>query len=303
MRAFRSLFILLFVFLSSRALIYTLPGDPLETLLSETGTAVPKEILRAQLGLDLPFWKSLARDFHFALQGDLGRSLLTQEAIAPQLPTRIGRTLVLTTVSLFMGVIWACGLGLVAAASRHSASRWLRRLAEISQLWSAISSALPTVWLGPALSLAFAVHLGWFSLSRDWVLPSLTLGIAMSGSWSRLIRDRVSETLAEPAAQAARARGLSELRVVVKYGLAPIAPAFVAYLGSQAGSLMAGAFVTEVIFDWQGMGSFLVDAVLQRDYPVVQVAVFSAASFSILGTWLGDWLQHRLDPRLRGEGV
>lgn len=303
MRALRSLLILLLVFLSSRALIYTLPGDPLETLLSETGTTVPREVLRAQLGLDLPFWKSLARDFQRAIHGDLGSSLLTQEAIAPQLPLRIGRTLVLTTASLFMGVLWACGLGLVAAASRHSDSRWLRRLAQLSQLWSALASALPTVWLGPALSLAFAVRLGWFSLSRDWVLPALTLGIAFSGSWSRLVRDRVSETLAEPAAQAARARGLGELRTLLKYGLAPTSPALVAYLGSQAGSLMAGAFVTEVIFDWQGMGSLLVDAVLQRDYPVVQVAVFSAASFSILGTWLGDWLQHRLDPRLRNESA
>jgi peptide/nickel transport system permease protein len=301
MRALRSLLILLLVFLASRALLHTLPGDPLETLLSETGTAVPRDLLRAQLGLDLPFWQSLFRDLKLALHGDLGRSILTQEAIAPQLPIRIGRTLTLTLASLAFGVTCAVVLGLTAAASKHSDSPWLRGAANLCQLGSAIASALPTVWLGPLLGLAFAIKLGWFSISRDWVLPALTLGISFSGSWSRLVRDRVSEILREPAAQAARARGVGELRTLLKYGLAPASPAFVAYLGSQAGSLMAGAFVTEVIFDWAGMGSFLVDAVLQRDYPVVQAAVFSAASFSILGTWLGDWLQHRIDPRLRVE--
>ncbi len=301
MRVFRSLLILLLVFLGSRALLHTLPGDPLETLLSETGSSVPRELLRTQLGLDLPFWESLFRDLKLATQGDLGRSILTQEAIAPQLPVRIGRTLALTLASLTIGTSLACALGLTAAASKHSDSRWLRGAAVLCQLSSALASALPTVWLGPLLGLAFAVKLNWFSISRDWVLPALTLGISFSGSWSRLIRDRVTETLREPAAQAARARGLSELRTLFKYGLAPASPALVAYLGSQAGSLMAGAFVTEVIFDWAGMGSFLVDAVLQRDYPVVQAAVFSAATFSILGTWLGDWLQHRIDPRLRGE--
>jgi ABC-type dipeptide/oligopeptide/nickel transport system permease component len=127
--------------------------------------------------------------------------------------------------------------------------------------------------------------------------------LAFSGLWSRLIRSRLQETLGAPATIAARARGLSERRIVIKYGLAPAAGALLAYLGTQFGALLGGAFVTEVLFGWRGMGSLLVEGVLKRDYPVVEAAVFATAAASLLGNILGDRLQTWFDPRLRdGDG-
>ena len=106
------------------------------------------------------------------------------------------------------------------------------------------------------------------------------------------------ETLTLGAATGARARGLAEPRVLLKYGLAPASGALLAYLGTQFGSLLAGAFVTEVLFNWRGLGSMLIEAVLKRDYPIVEAGTFVAASASFAGTLLGDWAQQVVDPRL-----
>ena len=144
-----------------------------------------------------------------------------------------------------------------------------------------------------------AVALPLFPVSGGLALPALTLSIPFSGLWSRLIRERVSETLRLGAAPGARARGIPEWRVVIKYGLAPASGSLLAYLGTQFGALLGGAFVTEAIFDWPGLGSLLVDSVLRRDYPLVEAAVFAAAAASLLGSLFGDWAQTWIDPRRR----
>lgn len=284
--------LLLAVFLASRAIVRALPGDPLNTLIAETGTTIPVEELRAQLGLDRPFLASALEDLANAFRGDLGVSIISKEAVAPLLARRFLHTLGLASLAIALGAGASLALGLLAAAKPRSL------VDRFCTAFGALAAALPTPWLGPMLMYLLAVRLPIFPAGDHVALPALTVAIGFTGLWSRLIRERVRETLQTGAAPGARARGLSEWRVVLKYGFMPSAGALVAYFGTSLGSLLTGAFVSEVIFDWPGMGALFVEAVLKRDYPVVEAAAFVGAATSLLGNALGDWAQSAIDPRI-----
>lgn len=291
-----TLTMLLLIFAGTRALVRALPGDPAETLLAESGTMLPLQNLRAELGLDRPFLPALGSDLRHFAAGDWGSSLFSRKPVAPMIRERFARTLGLTALALLFALVASLAFGLGAAARPGG------RMDHFCDLFGALTAALPTPWIGPLLLVVFAVEIPLFPAGGHVFLPAVTLALGFAGLWSRLIRERVAETLSSGAAPGARARGLPEWRVVLKYGLAPASGALLAYLGTQAGSLLAGAFVTEVLFDWRGMGALLIDAVLKRDYPVIEAAVFVAAAASFAGTALGDWLQHAVDPRNRTRG-
>jgi ABC-type dipeptide/oligopeptide/nickel transport system permease component len=287
-----SVLILLVIFTASRALVRALPGDPLETLMAESGTTVPVEAVRAEMGLDRPFFPALVSDLtRLARHGDLGTSLISRQPVAPLLAERFARTAELAALAFFIALLVAFPLALAAAA--QPSGFWSR----LCDLYGGLTAALPTPWIGPMLLVLFAVKIPLFPVGGHIALPALTLAIGFSGLWARLIRERVADQLQYGSATGARARGLSETSVLLKHGFAPVAGAIAAYLFTQLGALLAGAFVTETLFDWRGMGSLLIDAVLKRDYPVVEAGAFVAAAASLGGTLLGDWAQKRLDPR------
>ena len=294
-RALSLLLLLLAVFAGSRTLIRLLPGDPVETLLAETGLNLPAETIRHDLGLDRPLLAALGEDLSHAMRGDLGRSLLSREPVGPLLGSRLGRTAALAASALALGLALSLALGLAAAGATGLTGRLADRACTVL---GALSSALPIAWVGPMLMYLLAIRLPLVPVSGHLALPALTLGLSVSGLWCRMIRERVRETLRLGSARGARARGFSELRIVIKHGLIPSAGFLVAYLGTQAGAMLSGAFITEALFDWPGMGSLLVSAVLSRDYPVVEAAVFAGASLSLLGNLIGDWAQNWIDPRL-----
>ncbi len=293
-----SIAILLLVFTASRALIYSLPGDPLDTLLAETGTSIPRAELRAELGLDRPFFTGLNEELRHAIfQGDFGKSIFSREPVGKLVLDRLRRTSLLALCALALGLAFSLIIGLTATGSRDGRlARWANHFCTAH---GALAAALPTPWIGPILLYVFAVAIPVFPLGGSLVLPAITLAFSFSGLWARLLRERVRESLRLGAAPGARARGISEWKVVVKYGLAPVSGSLLAFLGTQIGSIFAGAFVTEVVFAWPGMGTLLIDAVLKRDYPVIQAAIFFGASFSLLGIGLGDALQAWMDPRIR----
>lgn len=300
MRFLTSLCILLLVFSLSRALVRFLPGDPISTLLAETGNTLTAETLSQELGLDRPFFPALWQDLKKAAHLDLGRSLISREPIAPILWRRFKNTLLLATIAFALTAIASLTLGLLAA---EPALGTLARVADRAcTLLGAITSALPTPWIGPIFAYLFAFYWPIFPLGNHWALPALILSINLTGLWSRLIRERVREVLRFGSARGARARGISEPQVLLKYGLAPAAGALVGFLGTQFGAVLTGAFVTEIIFDWPGMGSFFIDAVLKRDYPTLEACVLFGATTSLLGTWAGDFARWALDPREREEG-
>lgn len=291
LRLLSTLILVAAIFTASRALVRALPGDPIETLVAESGTSLPLEKIRAELRLDRPFLPALIEDSRHFLRGDFGISLLSKRPIASLLWIRLARTVELAVLATALALGLSALLGLSAAAFPSGL------MDRICTIHGALSAALPLPWLGPVFMITFAVWIPLFPAGGQVFLPAFALALGLSGLWARLIRERVRETLKLNAAIAARARGLSELRVVLKYGLVPCSGALLAYLGSQVGALLGGSFIAEVIFDWKGLGSLLVEAVLKRDYPVVEAATFFAASGSLLGTLLGDWAQKWVDPR------
>lgn len=297
MRFLTSVCILLLVFTLSRALVRFLPGDPITTLLAETGSNLTAEALSHELGLDRPFFPALVQDLKKAVHLDLGRSLISREPIAPVLWRRFKNTLTLAAIAFALTAVASLTLGLLAAEPSLGV---VARVADRTcTLLGAITSALPTPWIGPIFAYLFAFYWPIFPLGNHWALPALVLALNLTGLWSRLIRERVREVLLYGAARAARARGLSEGRVLIKYGLVPAAGALVAFLGTQFGALLTGAFITEIIFDWPGMGSFFIDAVLKRDYPTLEACVLFGATASLAGTWAGDFARWMIDPRGR----
>jgi ABC-type dipeptide/oligopeptide/nickel transport system permease component len=290
-RVLSLLALLLIVFSVTRLMVHALPGNPLETLVAESGTPLSPEVVRRELGLDRPFLPALAQDLSRAAHGDLGISLLSKQPIAPLIANRFLGTLQLAILGILLGAAAAVALGVLAAASPGGIADG------ICTLHGALMAAIPLPWKGPVLLLLFAVWIPIFPVDHHIALPAITIALGFSGFWARLIRERVRETLLTGAAPGARARGITEWKVLLKYGLTPASGALLAYLGTSFGSLLAGAFVTEVIFNWPGMGTLLVEAVLKRDYPVIESATFVAASACLAGTWLGDWAQAWVDPR------
>jgi len=291
-RLFSTLIIVFAVFAASRAMIRALPGDPLDTLVAETGTSIPRAELRHEMGLDRPFFSALLQDTERAVEhGDLGRSLFSKQPIAPLIRSRFENTAILVATSSVLAIAISLILGLLGAATPHSIAD------RICTIFGGVSAALPTPWIGPMLIICFAVWIPLFPLGHSVILPAITLALAVSGVWCRLVRARVRDVLAQGSAQAARARGIPEWRVLVKYGLAPASGMLIAYLGTQLGVLLAGAFVTEMIFDWRGMGTLWITAVLRRDYPVVEAATFVAASTTLVGVVIGDWIRDRIEKR------
>ncbi len=280
------IFSVFLIFSASRALIRFLPGDPLDTLMAETGTNLAKNSLREELGLDQPFVKALVLDLKKALHGNLGQSILSHQPVAPLLWQRFLHTLHLTFFALLLGLSISLFLGL-----------WYEHFDGFCTFYGSLTAALPTPWIGPMLIYLFSVKLDLFPLNGSVWLPALTLAIHFSGLWSRLIRDRVKETLRLNPAQAARGRGIAEWKIKLKYGLAPASGMLLAFLGTQIGSLLTGSFVVEIIFDWPGMGSLLIDSVLKRDYPLVEAAVFLGALFALTGNLLGDFAQNLIQNR------
>lgn len=284
--------LVLAIFAASRGLVRALPGDPIETLIAESGTRIPAEELRHEMGLDRPFLSALGDDLHRASHGDFGRSLLSGGEVGPLLFHRFANTLALTLLSLLLATSLSVLLGVHAARTPGSRSD------RLCTALGAISASLPVPWIGPVLLLVFAVWVPIFPTGGGLLLPAITLALSLSGFWARLVRERTRDALLHGWADSARARGVPELKVLLKYGLWPVSGSLIAYLGTQVGALLGGAFVIEAVFDWKGIGSLLVDAVLKRDYPVVEGAVFVTAAAAVLGTRLGDWAQAAIDPRV-----
>lgn|GEM_PF-550238 len=292
---------LLLIYLASRLMIRALPGDPASALLEHMEANIPVEEVRKEYHLDLPWQVALGKDLGALTRGDLGRSLHSRKPVVDELRPRIARTLELAIPALALSLVIGMTLGIHSALKPAGTGTLLIRLA------TALATALPAPWIGPMLAWLLGVRLGWVSPSGGWALPCILISIGLSAYWTRLIESRVrgafSAGIESHALRAARARGLPEWKILLKYGLAPASPALLAVLGTQTGSLLAGSFIAEVLFDWPGLGSAFVDAVLKRDYPMVEACVFITGAAAIAGTRLGDLLQRSVDPRTRNSNA
>ena len=279
-------------------LIHIVPGDPVEVMLGETSQPADREALRHALGLDQPVMTQMLSYFNNLLHFDLGTSLHSKRPIFDVLLERIPATLELALAGLFVAIIIAFPLGMMAAIRKDSA--WDGG----AMAFSMLGVSIPNFWMGPILILVFSLWLGWLPVSgRDGlaslVLPALTLGTAMSAILSRMIRASLLEVLGEDFIRTARAKGLSENVVVVRHAMRNALLPVITLLGLQLGTLLGGAVITEIVFSWPGVGQLTIDAINQRDYPVVQACILLISVAYVLINTLTDVVYAFLDPRIR----
>jgi len=279
-------------------LVHLLPGDPARLAAGPDATPETVQLVRKDLGLDLPLPQQFVRFVGGALTGDFGRSIRTKRPVATEIGERFAPTFWLTVWAMAWSVTVGMGIGILSAVWRN---RWPDRLG-MTLAVSGIS--FPAFALGMVLMQAFAVQLNWLPTVgadswRHYVLPSLTLGAAVAAIMARFTRSSFVDILQEDFIRTARAKGLSEPVVVAKHGLRNALIPVVTMMGLQFGFLLGGSIVVEVVFNWPGMGRLLVDAVDMRDYPVIQALVLLFSLEFILINLVVDVLYGLINPTIR----
>ncbi len=279
-------------------LIHLVPGDPVAVMLGDWASPADEQALRAQLGLDQSLWLQYQHYFIGLLHFDLGQSLFFQQPVSSLLFERLPMTAYLALMAMCVAVLMAFPLGMWAALR---AGKWPDYAAMTIAL---VGVSIPNFWLGPMLILLFSIGLAWLPVSGAehpgaWVLPAVTLGTALAAILARMLRASLLEIFHEDYIRTAKAKGLGQARVYGVHALRNALLPVVTILGLQLGTLLGGAVITEVVFDWPGLGQLLVDSIQRRDYPVVQgcILIISLAYISVNA--LTELLYAWLDPRIR----
>ncbi len=279
-------------------LIHLVPGDPVEVMLGDSASVTDREALREQLGLNKPLLVQFGTYLNNLAHGDLGQSIHTKTPVIDLFKTRYPASIKLAFLSLIIGIVIGVPLGVYAALK---AGHWQDLVVTII---SVRLSAMPVFWLGPMLMLVFAVWLGWLPVSgmdepTSIILPALTLGFGLSAILTRMTRTSLLEVLNDDFIRTARAKGLSETRVIVRHALRAALLPIVTIVGLQMGSLLAGTVITETIFSWDGIGRLLVESIEKRDYPVTQACVLAVALSYVVINLFTDVVYRLVDPRVR----
>jgi peptide/nickel transport system permease protein len=280
------------------SLIHLVPGDPVQAMLGES--ASPQDIaeLRGRLGLDRPLLVQYGVFLRNLAKGDLGASLRTNQGVASAIAERMPATFELAFASMLLAILVGIPLGILAAVRAGS------RVDIAATTVSLIGISMPNFWLGPLLAIVFSVELGWLPVSgrgtvANLVLPAITLGAPLTAVLARMTRASVIEELRELYVLAARARGLSFARAVLRHAFRNSLIPVVTVLGLQFGAVLTGAVITETIFAWPGVGRLLIQSISFRDYPLVQGCILLIATTYVAMNLLTDLAYGLLDPRIR----
>ena len=278
--------------------VHMLPGDPARLAAGPEAGPETIELVRKDLGLDLPMHQQVSRFFSNALQGDFGKSIRTKRPVSQEIAERFGPTFWLTVVAMVWSVALGMLLGIVSAVWRN---QWPDRL---GMTFAVSGISFPSFALGMLLMQYFSVQLGWLPTVgadswKHYILPGLTLGAAVAAVMARFTRSSFIDILKEDYVRTARAKGLAETVVVIKHGLRNAMIPVVTMMGLQFGFLLGGSIVVEVVFNWPGMGRLLVDAVEMRDYPIIQALVLLFSLEFILINLVVDLLYAWINPTIR----
>jgi nickel transport system permease protein len=296
--------LVIFATLLTFILIQLSPVDPAEAYFSASHIQPTEDLLsqkRHELGLDQPlyvqYWQSLT---HIA-RLDFGTSYLSNKPVWEEVTLRLPATLQIALSSIGLTIVVSIALGYLSAVYIHS---WVDYL---SKALSYFGASIPQFWLGYLLILFFAVQLDWLPVNGmgSWhhlVLPSLTLSFALIAVYTRLLRASVLEQLQEAYVLYARTRGIDEkiimLKHVMKISISPV----ITGLGMNLGKLLTGTIIVEQVFSWPGIGRYFIEAIFNRDIPVIQCYVLLAACAFLLCNLIVDVVQMYMDPRISLKG-
>ncbi len=275
-----------------------LTGDPASLLLSISATPEDISRFREVMGLDKPLTVQYVDFLSNAVRGNFGTSFQYHLPALPLVLERVPATFQLTMAAMVIAMAVGLSAGVVSATRRNS---WPDAVASVFAL---LGQSMPTFWLGMVLITIFAVQLRLLPSSGygNWnqlVLPAVTLGMYSAASIARLTRASLLEVISQDYIRTARAKGIRERRVIGLHALRNASIPILTMLALQFGTLLGGAVITEWIFAWPGIGRLAVQAVLSRDYPVVQATVCTAAVAFVAINTVVDVLYHYLDPRIR----
>ena len=301
------------------------PGDPAELLLGERATVESLEAMREYLGLNEPLHVQYGLFLSRLIRLDLGETIWTRQKVWHEIRERFPATIELSLAALFISCFFGIFLGIISATRQYSIFDYLSMLASL------IGVSMPVFWLGLMLMLVFALNLGWFPVSgrigintelevitnfyvldavitRNWaalkdvlhhlVLPAVALSTIPMAIIARMTRSSMLEVLRQDYIKTARAKGLSERKVVFKHalrnGLIPV----VTVVGLQFGILLGGAILTEHVFAWPGVGKWIFEGVIKRDYMVIQGGTMMVATVFVIVNTLVDVLYALINPRI-----
>ncbi len=299
--------------------IHLAPGDPMDMLMNKFQSRVPDphfvESLRIKYGLDQPIHIQYFRWIKNIAGGDLGESFHYHRPVATLMAERIPYTLQLTILALFFDAFFGIILGVVSAIKQYTLTD------KLVSIGSLVIYSIPGFWLALMLVLIFSVNLGWLPISQtrslDYdmmsginqvkdraihlILPVFVLGIASAASTARFLRSRLLEVLSEEFILAARARGLKERTVILRHALRNAIIPLITIYGMSLPFLLGGSVLIESIFSWPGMGSLAIEAVQNRDYPLILATSMMGAVLVVIGNLLADVSYAIVDPRVSYE--
>ena len=282
-------------------LLYLLPGDPASTMLARSGASAEDiALLRTELGLDDPLYIQYGKYIGSIVQGDFGRSMVSQEPVLKLLMARIPTTLELVMVALLLAVPIGTLLGTIAAVKQNT---WVDRLVVA---FASVGVSMPSFWLGLMLILFFSVTLGWLpsfgqGSIKHVILPATVLAFGAIGTITRTARTSMVDVLKQDYIVTARSKGLAEHTLLFRHALRNALIPIVTIVGLQFGWLMSGSIIVEAVFSRQGLGLILIDSVLEQDLPVVQGAVLLSSVLYIFLNLVVDLVYGFVDPKVRYE--
>lgn len=298
--------ILLLVSIMVFGLVHLVPGDPATTLAGDSPTKEQVEDIRRSLGLDDPLWTQYGRWVGGAAHGDFGESLYSGRDVRDSIIERLPVTLSVAGLSIVVALVIAIPAGIVAATRRN---RWPDTAATVG---ATLGLAMPSFFLGLLLVLVFAIKLEWLPATgyvgltddpvqwlRHMILPALTLGAAVAAETTRQLRSSMIDVLDQDYIRTARAKGLRARTVLTRHSLRNAAGPVITVMGFQIAFLLGGSVIVEQIFALPGLGTLSVDAVLNRDLPVIQAVVLFTAMIVIVINLIVDVAYGWINPRVR----
>ncbi|MEP9374778.1 ABC transporter permease [Mesorhizobium sp. KR1-2] len=282
----------------STFIVAHLTGDPVELMARENASVEDKQQLREFLGLDKPLSEQYLTFIGNALHGDLGYSFVQRAKVTELIAERVPATLELAAAGFLLALLISVPLGIIIALNRNTV--WDVLVTALAM----IGQAAPGFWIGLMLIVLFAVELKILPVSGYGggvylILPAITLALQSAARLTRLVRASMLEVLGADYIRTARSKGLRERTVLFIHAFRSAMIPVVTMAGLELAELVSGAFITETIFAWPGVGRLAVNAVYQRDFPVIQGVVLMAAAFFVLINFLVDMLYVVIDPRVK----